>query len=149
MKKYLLLILIVLTMAPFALGFQTSDYEAVIAGLKSALVQLEAPDSHTTNFEDVHGRDPLSPLLDDQGRLMLPTALHGNFSIQGIILDAEKRTVLVDDRFYHEGDTIGNAKIVRIRSNGFLMRENDSLKTTFVPLYPDSDKREEESSSVQ
>ena len=113
-------------------------YDAVAEDL-SQKVQIFSEPLKKTGSVDLGAsrRDPLQSLVDAQGNI-LETAgpKSAVLVLKGIVGSADSKTVLINDKFYAQGDSVDGYRILEIRPDGVVV-QNDKDKV-FVPLYPDT-----------
>ena len=144
MKKIIALLTIFLTSSSiFAAEF--ADYEAVSKALTHATETLRSFTKSAAEKDAMVRRDPMQPLMDDKGNIVRSAGLKEGFGLQGIMWSEKfKKTVLIDEQFYTEGDVVDNYQILEIRPNGFTAKMGKD--TIFIPLYPDRQTEEEATS---
>ena len=100
--------------------------------LEQTLQVYQQADQQMRPYDVMLRRDPLEPLLDDEGRLLSSTGLHGGLSVQGIIWSPDNPLLVVDDELLKIGDTLGPYKILEIYTDGVIVQHEDH--TLFIPL---------------
>lgn len=72
-------------------------------------------------------RDPMSPLINEQGEILLKTETHEELTIvlQGIMFSQNESTVIINDEIYRQGDYVGKNFIKKIEPNGVLVENED------------------------
>ncbi len=102
-----------------AAGAQLQEYEQTIQQLSKAIDTCRASSAERVGYDAVFGRDPMGPLVDAQGQLVIVSGLPGGFALQGIIWTQGAPMVLIDGELYRVGDTVGPYTIREIREGGF------------------------------
>ena len=142
---FLLSVLMISLLGPWVREAWAGDYQQVADQLSQTMKLFsEAQKDGTARYDVVFKRDPMRTLIDEQGRLVSARGLSNGLTVQGILHSQGLTTALINDQFYHEGDTVGAYKILEIRSDGLKAQWGD--KVLFIPLYPDpeSGKRAQE-----
>lgn len=92
-------------------------------------------------YDVVFRRDPLRPLVNEQGDLVTSTGLHGGFSVDGIIWSADHPLAVVEDELVAPGQTVGPYTVLQIQADGIVIQR--SQQTLFVPLDRGLETRQE------
>ncbi len=87
-------------------------------------------------------RDPTKSLIDASGKPLSSMGLYDGPVLQGIIRSEGFTRVLMNDKLYALGDTIGTSKIREIRNDGIEVEEGNS--TIFIPLYSEPQEKKGE-----
>ena len=135
MKSVILFLLFSLFWNPFGLAADPAEYESALKELSQAIELFRELSKPGPTYEMAFRRDPMQPLVDAFGNPLVAIELEEGLTVQGIVWSEDFRTVVVDDKSYVVGDTVGAYKILEIRPDGFLA-EKDS-ETEFISLYPE------------
>ena len=118
-----------------AFAAMPAEYEAAAKQLELAIGTFRAFSKPKEALNLGARRDPMQPLIDTKGNVISSSGTRGELVVQGIIWSEAFKTVLIDDEFYGEGDTVGSYRILEIRSNGFFAQDA-SNKKIFIPYEP-------------
>lgn len=141
MKTLFLALMIVCFMFSQAFAGEPTEQEVMARALSQSIETFHKLSEPGPGYHVVLHRDPMEPLIDEQGNIINSTGLHEGLAVQGIIYSEGFKSVLVDDQFYFQGDTVGPYRIVEVKSDGFVARQDDG-KTIFVPLYSNAQAQE-------
>ena len=85
-------------------------------------------------FDAIENRDPLSPLVNDKGDIIIKEDAPGtdgniNITLQGILFSEDNASVIISGEIYHENDMIGKCLIKKIMPNGIfiVIDENETF----------------------
>lgn len=119
------------------LGDVTSlEYEKMMQGLSHKIQRYQnLRQQNQQGYDVVFRRDSMQSLIDSNGKIVIPQGLNNTLVVQGIIYSKDLNLVLINDQFYHPGDTVGSYKILEVRADGVSVQQEG--KTLFIPLYPD------------
>lgn len=71
-------------------------------------------------------RDPFSPLIDKNGRILIDEKLNvGSLKLSGIIFSKDEKVAIVNGEIVKEGDYIGNYIIDKIEENKVVLKKGD------------------------
>ena len=138
MKTFYVFLLIFFCACSSGYAEVSKRYDTLASDLSrniSAYSEISRPSGTRT---DVAGRDPLQPLVDAQGNILGPAYVNTDLMVQGIVNSGTSPVALINDRFYSQGDTVGHDRLLEIRADGVIVQNEKG--TTFVPLYPGSNK---------
>ena len=134
----LLALFLFLFMAPTAsYAAEPADLEALSQGLSKAMDRFRQISTSRSEFEVVLHRDPMRSLVDGNGGIVSRSGFSEGLVLEGVIWSDEMKSVLVDDKFYKEGDTVGPYKITKIEREGMWTETAEGVKI-FIPLYPEN-----------
>ena len=115
-----------------SLGFTAPTVDRVIEQLRDAVAQCRVLSKQTVPYDAVFSRDPMAPLVDARGRMILSAWRASGPAVQGIIWSEEHPLAVVDGELLKPGDVIGPYTLLSIRPNGLVAgRDGQEL---FVPL---------------
>ena len=117
------------------------SYGQMLKGLSRAIELYQKQGGPQEAYNVVFRRDPVRSLVDEDGKIVHARGLSDSLAVQGIVRSKDLELALVNDRFFKAGDQVGPYKILEIKADG-LSVERDG-KTTFVPLYPQTEKKAE------
>ncbi|MBI4167811.1 MAG: hypothetical protein HY515_02540 [Candidatus Aenigmarchaeota archaeon] len=141
MKTFFLALTIVCFVFSQAFAGEPTEQEAMAKALSHSIETFRKLSEPGSGYNVVLHRDPMEPLIDGQGNVVSSIGLHEGLVVQGIIYSEGFKSVLVDDQFYFQGDTVGSYHIVEVKPDGFVARQDDG-KTIFVPLYSNTQAQE-------
>ncbi len=73
-------------------------------------------------YRSFYNRDPLKPLIDEQGKIVISEKRRG-FILQGIVYRGEFNSVIINNTLYKEGDIIEGFKIKKIKENKVILEK--------------------------
>ncbi len=74
-----------------------------------------AENNYRYPYDSFKNRDPLRPLINSQGKLLINERRGvGNFILQGIIYYKDKSVAVINNQMFHEGDIVNGYKIKKI-----------------------------------
>ena len=115
-----------------ALGFAAPTVNRVMQQLREAIAQCRELSKQVVPYDAVFSRDPMAPLVDARGRMILSAWRASGPTVQGIIWSEERPLAVVDGELLKPGDVIGPYTLLSIRPNGLVAgRDGQQL---FVPL---------------
>ena len=103
----------------------TENLERTTRRLSQALETYRGELHRQGGYDPVFHRDPMQVLVDSKGAIMSSAGLHDGLAVQGIIWSQAKPLVVIDDRLFAQGDTVGPYKIVTIRQDGIVVQNGD------------------------
>ena len=112
---------------------ELQECQRLVRRLSEALETHQMLARQATKYNVVFQRDPLQPMVDDQGEVATLVGLSGGLSVQGIIWSNERPLVVVDDELFEEGDRIGPYEILKIRHDDVVVRRGDD-ETITIPI---------------
>ena len=110
-----------------------SDYTRAVEQLSRALQEYQNLAQRMTPYDVVFRRDPMQPLVNEQGELMSSSGLSSGYAVQGIIWSDERPLVVIDDELYPAGATVGPYVIVQVLPDGVMAQRGED-KAIFIPL---------------
>ena len=110
----------------------TANYERTARQLSEAIDTATHLAQDEQPYDVVFCRDPMQPLVNDQGDIVFSSGLHGGLSAQGIVWSESRPLVIVDDEVLAKGSAVGPYTIVDIQPDGVIV-ERDGQRM-FVPL---------------
>ena len=114
-------------------------YDAILAELSQKTAQFSESPKIVKVDEKTIRRDPLHALVDAQGNVLEPSrAKESALVLQGIVGSAGSMSALINDKFYTQGETVDQYRILEIRANGVVIQNGD--EKSFIDLYPGSSK---------
>lgn len=91
-------------------------------------ISITAADDFKYPFNPLIDRDPLSPLVNERGEIIIKEKIKSveidNVILQGIIYSQEESIAIINNEMFQEGDSIGDYKIKKITSNGVFLDKN-------------------------
>jgi hypothetical protein len=121
-----------LLFSPIMVGASSTVYEKLNEQLGQALETCRKHAAQLIGYDVVFRRDPMRPLVDEEGRLVTSAGLHGGLSVQGIIWSDERPLVVIDDELFAQGADLGPYKILLIRPDGLVAQRGQDF--VFIPL---------------
>ena len=109
-----------------------SPYEQTAEKLLQTVTTYQELVQQETKYDAVFRRDPMEPLVDDQGNLLTAVGMQEGLMVQGIIWSEEKPFAVIDDTLYAVGDAVGDYTIREIRHDGVSAERNG--QTEQIPL---------------
>ena len=101
-------------------------YDATLAELSQKMDRFSEPLKTIRVDEKTIRRDPLQALVDDQGNVLEPSrAKDSALALQGIVGSAGSMSVLINDKFYTQGETVDQYRILEIRADGVVIQNGD------------------------
>lgn len=86
---------------------------------------ITAADDFKYPFDPLIDRDPLSPLINERGDIIvrekIPNVEIENIILQGIIYSQEGSIAIINNEMFYEGSNMGDYKIKKITSNGVFL----------------------------
>ena len=101
------------------------------ADLSQAIESAKAAAAAGPGYDAVFHRDPMRPLVDQEGNLVASVGYQGGLSVQGIIWSDDRPLVVVDDELFAKGATVGPYTITDIQPNGITVTQGSEAK--FIP----------------
>ena len=118
-----------------ALAVERTEYDSTAQEfLQAAKTFRSAMETKQTARVEMPARDPMQPLLDAEDNIVYSEAQSSELVIQGIVESGGSKMALINGKFYAQGASINDCRILEIRSNGVLTQNADNV--IFIPLYP-------------
>jgi hypothetical protein len=139
MKTFKLVLAVLLLTAFYsnAYGGELADYQASATALTNTMQRFQKLAAPSSEFDVVLHRDPMRSLVDSSGGVISRSGFEDGLVLQGVIYSGDMKSVLIDDKFYKVGETVGPYTILEIRPNGFLGTTEG--REQFIPLYAEND----------
>ena len=126
--------LIIFYFSIFSAFAALTENESLEQTLSNSVAQFRELTQSRRVYQSLPRRDPMQPLIDEQGNITHSAEISDGLLLQGVFVSGGTRMVLIDDRFYSEGNTVGAYKILEIKPNGFLAQKENE-KPTFFPIH--------------
>ena len=110
-----------------------ASYERTTEQLAEAVAASRQLADQLSGYDVVLRRDPMQPLVNDQGDLLASAGQHGGLSVQGLIWSDERPLVVVEDELFAQGDSLGPYTILKIEPDGVIVKRGQD-SPLFIPL---------------
>ena len=137
-RPHLFLFVLFFISAPCFSG-QMKRYDVLAADLSRSIATFSEFSKPGNSREIQISRDPMQPLADSRGNILRSASAQtssSDFVVRGIVGAGTSRTALINDKFYSQGDKLGNDQIVEIRPDGVVVQNEKG--SVIIPLYPDA-----------
>ncbi len=124
---------LVVGLASFAVvAVSSAAQERAVDQLGQAFEKANTLRQELVGYDAVFLRDPMRPLVDEQGDRLAAGWFSGSLSVQGIIWSDEQPLAVVDGELLAPGAVVGPYAIQQIHPDGIVVRKES--KTLFIPL---------------
>jgi hypothetical protein len=113
-------------------GVSPRDYQRLIEQLSEAHQSDQQLDQQMTAYDVVFRRDPMRPIIDAGGGIVVPAGLHDGLSVQGIIWSDQRPLTVIEGDIYAAGERVGPYKLIDITPHGVVVERGPDL--IFIPL---------------
>jgi hypothetical protein len=113
-------------------GVSPRDYQRLIEQLSDTTESRKRASQQMIAYDVVFRRDPMRPVVDAQGGLLSPAALHDGLSVQGIIWSEAHPLAVIEGDIFSVGERVGPYTILEIKPSGVVAQRGNEM--LFIPL---------------
>jgi hypothetical protein len=113
-------------------GVSPRDYQRLIEQLSDTTESRKRASQQLIAYDVVFRRDPMRPVVDAQGGLLSPAALHDGLSVQGIIWSEAHPLAVIEGDIFSVGERVGPYTILEIKPSGVVAQRGNEM--LFIPL---------------
>ena len=104
----------------------------VLDELERSVTTCSKLSERMNDYDVVFRRDPMRPLLNQEGEMISSSGMSGGLSVQGIIWSDEHPLAVVDNDLFGVGAVVGPYLIAQIRQDGVIVIRGH--RELFIPL---------------
>ncbi len=112
-------------------GVSPRDYQRMVEQLSEAVESRRVVSASFDAYDVVFRRDPMRPIIDQQGDVAMPQALRDGLSVQEILFADQRPLAVSDGEVFVSGETVGPYTILGIRSDGLVAQRGNQM--LFIP----------------